>query len=119
MTATKTRNRTALIQTLREAADQKGDTPTAQEADERAYGLAPKRTYMQEFGSWNASVRAAGLRERPWKGRRGRRNSPDRRGRGPIMGGHETMLSFIDSKIHEERAALEVLEQARKVLERL
>lgn len=119
MTTIKQRNREYLIQNLQEAADRKGSTPTSLEADKRRFGLHPKRTYLVEFGSWNKAVEAAGLQSRPWKGRRGADPAIAEDGRkatGPVLGGFNSMRSFIDSRIAEERAEIEVLEQARDIL---
>jgi hypothetical protein len=115
-----------LLKAIKDAAAEKGSVPTGIEAEKRLYGLYPKRTYIQRFGSWNAAVQKAGLQINPY--RRGGQRADGTfnggigrlRSTGPLSmaaSSHAPMEEWIEARLaqlDDEAAALKRLAELRK-----
>lgn len=112
-----------LLKALKDAYTEKGDVPTGIDAEQRLYGLYPKRTYILRFGSWNAAVEKAGLPINPYR-RGGQRADGSFNGRlrssGPLSmakSSDSPMEDWIEHRLrqlHDEEATLKELAKLRQ-----
>lgn len=104
-----TSHKDELIFSLQLAAEKKGKTPTAQDADRRRYGLETKTHYVHQFGSWNKAIVAAGLEVNRFRYARSTQPSE-----GPFTGPTEQLNSietWMESRLADERAEIRVMER--------
>lgn len=133
MTATKTKTKARpstavsdkqLLKALKDAYAEKGDLPTGIDAEQRKYGLYPKRTYILRFGSWNNAMQKAGLPINPYR-RGGQRadgtfTNTRLRSSGPLSmatSSDSPMEDWIGERLARNQAERELLTKLAKVRE--